>query len=213
MQQLIIDSDFYTNPNQMKDLFINLEFVKNENVLGGQICPMQFANEDMLGYFHNVLGAPQGVFEFVSGSGSFILNQKDELPKSSVCIQYPDLTTQWVGVVSLNKSEEPHFLKFYKHKRTGWTGVPNDPEELSKEKLYSYQHIETFIEYENVNWEEKWEEVTRIELKPNQLILFRPWLFHSYNDVFGDSKESGRLLQFFFLKPKQEEEQLPTESE
>lgn len=202
MQQIIIDSDFYTNPAQMKELFINLEFVKNENILGGQICPMPFANDDMLDYIHNLVNAPQDAFEFVPGSGSFILNQENELPVRSVCVQYPDMGTQWVGVVSLNQSTQPHYLKFYKHKRTGWDGIPTDPEELSKEKLYSYQHVETFVEYENVNWEEKWEETSRIELKPNQLVLFRPWLFHSYNDVFGNSKETGRLLQFFFLKPK-----------
>lgn len=209
MQQVIIDSDFYTNPKQMKQLFTNLEFVKNENVLGGQICTMQFANDDMLNYMHMIIGAPQNVFEFVPGSGTFVINTKEEPPTRSICIQYPDMSTQWVGLISLNKTETPHFLKFYKHKRTGWSGVPNDTEELAKEKLYSYQHIETFIEFENNNWEEKWEETSRIELKQNQLILFRPWLFHSYNDVFGDTKENGRLLQFFFLKPKQQQEDLP----
>jgi hypothetical protein len=212
MQQLIIDSDFYTNSKQMRDLFVNLEFTKNENLLGGKICPMQFANADMLRQFSNLVGVPQDldVFEFVPGSGSFILNQEDEPPLSNICIQYPDLTTQWVGVVSLSENTEPHFLKFYKHKRTGWSSIPTDVEQLSNEKIYSYQHIEAFLEYENHNWEEKWEETTRIELKNNQLVLFRPGLFHSYSDVFGDSKETGRLLQFFFLKPKLiEQEALP----
>ena len=203
MQQIIIDSDFYTNPTQMKDLFTNLDFAKNDNMLQGQICPMQFANADMLSYIHSVLGAPNDqIFDYVPGSGTFIINQENELPARSICIQYPELDTQWVGVVSLNQTPESHYLKFYKHNRTGWSGIPTDPEELSKEKLYSYEHIETFMEFENHNWEEKWTETSRIELKYNQLTLFRPWLFHSYNDVFGNSKETGRLLQFFFLKPK-----------
>jgi len=29
-------------------------------------------------------------------------------------------------------------------------------------------------------------------------------MFHSYNDVFGETQQDGRLLQFFFLKPTQE---------
>jgi hypothetical protein len=58
--------------------------------------------------------------------------------------------------------------------------------------------------FENNNWEDKWEETSRVELKPNELVLFRPWMFHSYNDVFGDSQQTARLLQFFFLKPTQD---------
>jgi len=206
MKQFIIDSGFYNNPDEMKTLFVNLDFVKNENILGGKICPMNFANQEMLAHIQNIIGVPDGVnaFEFVEGSGSFISNTKDELPARAVCIQYPEPNTQWVGIVSLNPSENPHYLKFYKHKRTGWDYVPMDPEELSKEKLYSYQHVETFVEFENYNWEEKWEETSRIELKYNELVLFRPWMFHSYNDVFGDTQQTGRLLQFFFLKPTQE---------
>ena len=206
MKQFIIDSGFYNNPDQMKTLFVNLDFVKNENILGGKICPMSFANQEMLGHIQNTLGVPDGVsaFEFVPGSGTFISNTKDEPPARSICIQYPEPNTQWVGIVSLNPSSTPHYIKFYKHKRLGWDHVPMDPEELSKEKLYSYDHVETFVEFENVNWQDKWEETSRIELKFNELVLFRPWMFHSYNDVFGETQQDGRLLQFFFLKPTQE---------
>ena len=212
MQQIIIDSDFYTNPKQMKDLFVNLDFVKNDNILGGQICGMQYANQDMLKYIEHIIGVPQEMdaFEFVPGSGTFVINQENEPPAKNVCIQFPDPATQWVGVISLSEPEEPHFLKFYRNKKTGWDSIPNNPEELTKQNLFSMQHVNDFLDHENIDWENKWQETTKIELKFNQLILFRPALFHSYSDVFGDSKQSGRLLQFLFLKPKQ---QLPTETE
>lgn len=206
MQQLIIDQNFYTNISQMRDVFINLDYSKNENMLQGQVCPMQFANDDMLNYMQSLVGVPTGAdhLEWTPGSGTFILNNETDLPTRAICLQYPDpeWATQWVGVISINQSTDPHYLKFYRHIRTTWDGLPTDPEELSKEKLYSKEHIETFLHYENNNWETKWQETTRIELRQNQLILFRPWLFHSYSDVFGSSKEDSRLLQFFFLRPK-----------
>lgn len=203
MQQIIIDDNFFTDPEQMRKLFTNLEFVENDNVLRGKICPMQFVNDDMLNYMQQLVGVPAGVtaFEFVPGSGSFILNQETDTPSRAVCVQYPDLMTQWVGVVCLSNPPDPHFLKFYKHNRTGWDGIPTDPSKLSEERLYSYEHVDTFIQFENHQWEEKWTETSRIELKQNRLILFRPWLFHSYADVYGDSNDTARLLQFFFLKP------------
>jgi len=165
-----------------------------------------------LKYMEHIIGVPQDMdaFEFVPGSGTFVINQENEPPAKNICIQFPDPATQWVGVVSLSEPEEPHFLKFYKNKKTGWNSIPNDVEELTKQNLFSMQHVEDFLNHENIDWENKWQESTKVELKFNQLILFRPALFHSYSDVFGDTKESGRLLQFFFLKPKQE---LPTETE
>ena len=122
MQEVIIDSDFYTNATQMRDVFINLDFAKNENMLQGQICTMQFANVDMLRHMQNLIAVPKDIeaFDFVDGSGSFIINQENELPSRSICVQFPDLANQWVGLVSLNHSEEPNYLKFYKHLRTGW---------------------------------------------------------------------------------------------
>ena len=206
MKQLVVDSGFYTDPEQMKTLFVNLDFVKNENMLQGKICPMPYANNDMLKHIESIIGVPpdMSVFEFVPGSGTFISNQQDELPSRTVCIQYPEPNTQWVGIISLNKSEKPHYLKFYKHKRTGWDHVPMDMNELVQENINSYDDIEAFIVNENIDWADKWEETSQIELKVNEIVLFRPWMFHSYSDVFGDSQQTARLLQFFFLKPKQD---------
>lgn len=45
----------------------------------------------------------------------------------------------------------------------------------------------------------KWELVDRIGNKFNRLILYRSNLFHSSLDYFGNSKETARLFQLFFL--------------
>lgn len=205
MKKIIIQSGFYNNVEQMQVLFSTLDYVKNENILGGQICPMPYANQDMLKYIQGIItgNSEDEIFEFVPGSGTFIMNSEDELPSLPICIQLPDLQTEWVGVLPLNESDEPHFLKFYTNKKTGWDGVPNSPEEFTKENIKSYQEFEQFLVSENENWEDRWQETSRIQFKKNELILFKSTLFHSYMDTFGKDKESARLLQFFFLKPKQ----------
>lgn len=203
MHQIIVSEGFYGDPHQMKSVFSSLDYAKNENLLQGQICPMNFANDDMLRQMEFLVNAPEGIFEFVEGSGTFILNQEDDLPLQNVCINLPHMMTQWVGVVCLSEPEEPHFLKFYRNIKTGWDGVPNSHEEFAKENINSYQEFQEFLASENVDYQDKWQETTRIELGFNKLILFRPGLFHSYSDVYGNSKETGRLLQFFFLKPKE----------
>lgn len=205
MQQIIVSEGFYNNPQQMKSLFSTLDYAKNENFLQGQICPMNFANEDMLRQMEYYTNVPENTFEFVEGSGTFVINTVEDLPAQAICTNFPDLLTHWVGVVCLSEPEEAHFLKFYKNKRTGWSGVPTSPEEFAKEGINNYEDFQQFLANENVDYQDKWQETTRIEFGFNKLILFRPGLFHSYNDVYGDTKETGRLLQFFFLKPKSQE--------
>jgi hypothetical protein len=205
MKKIIVQSGFYNNVEQMQALFSTLDYVKNENILAGQICPMPYANQDMLKYIQSIItgNGEDEIFEFVPGSGTFIMNSEDELPSLPVCIQLPDLQTEWVGVLPLNESDKPHFLKFYTNKKTGWDGVPNNHEEFAKENIKSYQEFEQFLVSENENWEDKWQETSRIQFKKNELILFKSTLFHSYMDTFGKDKESARLLQFFFLKLKE----------
>jgi hypothetical protein len=205
MKKIIIQSGFYHNIEQMQVLFSSLDYAKNENILGGQICSMPYANQDMLKYIQGIItgNVEDEIFEFVPGSGTFIMNSEDELPSLPVCIQLPDLQTEWVGVLPLNESGEPHFLKFYTNKKTNWSEIPNSPEKFAKQDIKSYQEFEHFLVNENENWEDKWYETTRIQFKKNELILFKPTMFHSYMDTFGKDKESSRLLQFFFLKPKE----------
>ena len=207
MQQIIIDDGFYTNPEQMKTIFSTLDYIKNENFLQGLICPMNYVNNDMLNQMQYIVNVPENTLEFVEGSGSFVINCEKDLPLQSICVNIPDMATQWVGVVCLSQPEEPYFLKFYKNKKTGWDKLPHFVEELQKENINSYQDFQNWIQSENENWEDKWTETTRVELGFNKLILFRPGLFHSYNDVYGDEQKNGRLLQFFFLKPKAVQEQ------
>lgn len=207
MQQIIVCEGFYSDPQQMKSLFSTLDYSKNDNFIQGQICPMNFTNNDMLQQMSYYVNAPEGALEFVEGSGSFVINQATDLPLQTICTNFPDLMTQWIGIVCLSETEEPHYLKFYKNKKTGWSQIPNSPEELQKENIGSFQDFQNFIQSENEDYENKWTETTRIELSFNKLILFRPGMFHSYSDVYGETKETGRLLQFFFLKPKVVREQ------
>ena len=203
MQQIIVSSGFYDNPLQMRSIFSNLDYVKNENLLQGQIRPMNFANNEMLRTMEQLACMPKDSLEFVEGSGTFILNQETDVPAANVSINLPDPTTQWVCILCLSESEEPHFLKFYRHKRTKWSEIPGMSEELEKENIRTYEDFQNFLDKENVDFQSKWQETTRIEYKFNDLVMFRPSAFHSYNDVYGSSKETGRLLQFFFLKLKE----------
>jgi hypothetical protein len=45
----------------------------------------------------------------------------------------------------------------------------------------------------------KWELAMTVPMRFNRLILFRPWLWHTAAENFGETPETGRLIQIFFF--------------
>ena len=72
MQRIIVSDGFYSNPEQMKMLFSTLDYGKNENFLQGLMCPLKYANIDMLKQIEYLINVPEDSFEFIDGSGSFV---------------------------------------------------------------------------------------------------------------------------------------------
>ena len=105
----------------------------------------------------------------------------------------------WAGVLYLTPGEErpESGTKFYKHKKTGWTESP------SRKQAFEYgikddEDMLRFFESDGKDMN-MWEETMKVSFKYNRLILFRPWLFHANGKLFGNTMETGRLVQLFFL--------------
>jgi len=49
--------------------------------------------------------------------------------------------------------------------------------------------------------ESLWEIDMVVPYRYNRLVLFRPWLFHAPGDAFGNTLETSRIVQTFFLRP------------
>jgi len=46
-----------------------------------------------------------------------------------------------------------------------------------------------------------WETTFTVPYKYNRLVLFRPWLFHSPGESFGDTLQSSRIVKTLFPGP------------
>ena len=60
------------------------------------------------------------------------------------------------------------------------------------------EKIKNLLEIEGVD-DSYWKKTFSVPYKYNRLVLFRPWLFHSPGQAFGDSIESSRIVQTLFL--------------
>lgn len=132
----------------------------------------------------------------------------------------PKIGQIWAGVIYLSA---PHDINrhekqfrtgttFWQHNRTGLTSIPLEEDEIKKHGWYTVDDLRTFLETDGMN-EDLWTETMYIPARFNRLILFRPWMFHSPGQAFGDSAENCRLVQLFFLRIKGTREILAAESQ
>lgn len=107
--------------------------------------------------------------------------------------------TKWSGVVYLSKDHPTtDGTIFWKHKRTGLEEIPRTEAGLIAADLYSSEQIKNLLVHEGVNTH-YWEKTFAVPYKYNRLVLFRPWLFHSPGDAWGDTLETSRMVQTLFL--------------
>jgi hypothetical protein len=87
---------------------------------------------------------------------------------------------------------------FWKHKPTGLEEIPRTEEGLAKFGLNNQGGIKNLLKNEGVD-ESYWEKTLAVPYRYNRLVLFRPWLFHSPGEAWGDTLATSRLVQTLFL--------------
>jgi hypothetical protein len=78
------------------------------------------------------------------------------------------------------------------------------PNSLFDEKRYQQALKQTVIDFQtnqpvSTNYHEMFDEVVRVNNVYNTMILFNAQTYHAANEFFGDSLETGRMAQVFFI--------------
>lgn len=109
------------------------------------------------------------------------------------------LDTLWAGVIYLSRQHPSvQGTTFWRHRRTTLEEAPRTEEQLTRLGWRHEEDPQRFLETEGLD-ESCWEKTLVIPFKYNRLLLFRPWLFHAAGPAIGDSLESARIVQTFFL--------------
>jgi hypothetical protein len=86
----------------------------------------------------------------------------------------------------------------FRHKATGLYAFPTEEEQQSLDLAPHGKYFDYFCLQEGLD-RSKWDEIMRVEMRPNRLVLIRGRLFHSHSWLFGDTLDNGRLVQLYFL--------------
>lgn len=175
---VIVIDDFYSNPDGVRQFALQQEFKQQGKYPGHRT--KTFINDSTKEGIQKVLWNAGGqVLNWHvedGGTGSFELAMARD--RSWI---HTDHYNTWAGIVYLNPDAPlSGGTGFYKYKKT--------------DAIYAHQ----LDQYESQDMT-KWELCDVVGNLYNRLALYRSDLFHTSIDYFGNTLETARLFQLFFL--------------
>jgi len=192
-QSLLVIDDFYPDPHEVRRIALASDYpeVCGRRTFPGRNSSKPFVAPGLDGAVSRVVGEPlTGIDDGLSSHGRFRITLAGERGRYGVHVDPTALT--WVGVVYLTASEHCRGgTAFYRHK-----GLQCDRTPLEQGELTACGHasVAALLQAEG-NDESRWEYLMTMPMRFNRLVLYRPWLWHSAGEPFGDCLENGRLVQ------------------
>lgn len=106
----------------------------------------------------------------------------------------------WVGVVYLSLPEHCQGgTSFFRHRALGLDRTPPEARDLERLGVAS---IAELLARDGPD-AAAWEHLMTVPMRFNRAIFYRPWLWHSAGEAFGDRPENARLVQVFAFVPRE----------
>lgn len=198
-QSLIVVDDFYDDPLAVRGLALSSAYpeVEGPRTFPGRNSAASFLPPGLEQVASRLVGEPlrapasPGAFH-----GRFRLTLAGEEGRYRVHVDPTGLV--WVGVVYLSLPEHCQGgTAFYRHRQLASDRTPIEPAELAACGVASVAELLQ----RDANEPAKWQHLMTVPMRFNRLILYRPWLWHSAAEGFGDSLETGRLIQVLSFAP------------
>jgi hypothetical protein len=175
---LVVVDDFYSNPDGVRQFALQQEFKQRETFPGPRT--QSFINDDVKTTIQNIIFNYAGKVLNWNDRDGLTGSFEMEMAKDRSWIHTDHFNT-WAGVLYLTPNAPlSGGTAFYRHKKTGATRA----HEL---KEYDSQDMT------------KWEVTDIIANRYNRLVLYHSDLFHNSLNYFGNTVETARLFQLFFI--------------
>ena len=154
------------------------------------------------------LGRP---IRFISpDNGSYRLSHADATARTDIHVdnETGDNFQFYAGVLYLNPPEQCQGgTTFWRHQPSGWyrrlpeaqvkAGGYASFKEFQKRWLPNSK-VQKFNQLQEQR--DSWAPLLEVPMRHNRLIMYKGHYFHSLSNVFGDTRENGRLVQLFFFE-------------
>jgi len=192
--------NFYQDPDLVRKYALSLTYPTpdNDHTYPGRNSKGIFYSQELHRQIESLVGRR---LQYPDGeqAGYFRISLSGDQYK-----QYIHVDPMWdvAGVLYLNPPTQvipSAGTSFWSHKKLGFERVPATPVEGAMYGFNSYDSIREHLIYGDGLDPDKWEKYALIHMRYNRLVLFDPQLWHSHNENFGDTTETARLVQLFFL--------------
>ncbi|MEH2539196.1 DUF6445 family protein [Bradyrhizobium sp. AZCC 1699] len=202
VRDVLVVDDFYSNAQAVRQLALRLEYFRADQSASAACQTKQwFISPRLVEKFSELVGH-EVIYDNYSGAafGTFRLLREHDVGRMHV---HADLH-EWAGLVHLSLNENCRGgTGLFRHKETGLTGPPTDPEA----KALGFRSAAAFEEevlLHDTKVPSQWELTHFAAAKFNRLVLFRgSQFYHGYVNVFGKEREDARLTQNFFFNGPQ----------
>jgi hypothetical protein len=199
LQKLIVVDDFYDDPLEVRKRALALEFPDHggKATYAGRNSRLYLLNQQMLGMFSRLVGQPL-VPARNSPTGHFRISLASDVASQEI---HTDPARDWAGILYLNLPEQcSGGTSFFRHRELDLDEVPADAGTIQRLGFKDREDMRMSLTTRDGKDRSKWELTMTVPMRFNRLILFRPWMWHSFTANFGNSLETGRLIQVFFFE-------------
>jgi hypothetical protein len=201
-QSLIVLDDFYADAIKIREMALGLDYPDHGGAAyySGRNSRQALINQGIVDGLSRICGEPLAPAPR-SAVGHFRIGLAGDTPRQDIHI---DPYRDWGGVVYFNTPEQclgRGGTSFWRHRELGLDGMPLSwtQKDVERYGYKSYESMRVTIADGDGNDRSKWDHLMTVPMRFNRCILFRAWLWHSHAENFGDSMETGRLIQVFFF--------------
>ena len=197
-RSLVIIDEIYDAPHEVRRAALGFDYpeITQTRKFPGRNSRERVAPPELDRVVSDAVGEPVvAAIERGSSHGAFRVTLAGETGRYQVHVDPSGLA--WVGVVYLSLPEHCQGgTAFFRHKGLDSDRVPRG----DKLAAHGVPDVESLLQRDS-NDPDKWQHLMTVPMRFNRMILYRPWLWHSATDGFGQSPEDSRLIQVLAFKP------------
>lgn len=198
-QNIIVVDDFYTNPDEVRNIALSQNYPEPE---GGYTYPGRnsdgsYYNQEVHSKFEQVVNRKLNPAD---KNGYFRISLETDTHKQDVHV---DPSWEWGAVIYLSDPKDcidEGGTSFWRHNTLRMEMCPKTDEEAQFYGFPSYKEAWWTTVYGDGQDRSKWTRYFLCPMKYNRMVLFRTYLWHSHNFNFGTNIQDGRLVQLFFFQ-------------
>lgn len=192
---LLIIDDFLENADALRRRALALTYPRQQGMFPGRNSVERIPIEGMDQEISRRLCEPVAAMPPPQAHAKCRLTMASDKGQAKVHVD----AAHWSGILYLSRDEDCRGgTEFFRHRATRTDHAPYTDSAAQAKGFPSAKEMTRIVLEDGLD-DSKWELTMRVPMRFNRLVLFRPWLWHTAGENFGDTPENARLVYLMFF--------------